>query len=149
MKTILALDLGTKLGWAIRRSHQDIFYGVVDLSPSKCLPRAYRFAIFQQWLDRFFVDVIVYKDVKRHKGTYAAHMWGALEGILLAHCVNKKIAAHALGVGEVKRHATGKGNAGKDAVIAAMVARGFKPQDDNDADALALLFAYLDKEESA
>ena len=33
-------------------------------------------------------------------------------------------------------------------VIAAMRARGFEPEDDNDADALALLFAYLEKEES-
>ena len=42
-------------------------------------------------------------------------------------------------VGTIKRHATGKGNAGKDEVIAAMRARGFAPADDNEADALALL----------
>ena len=42
-------------------------------------------------------------------------------------------------VGVIKRFATGKGNAGKDAVIAAMRARGFSPADDNEADALALL----------
>ena len=34
---------------------------------------------------------------------------------------------------------TGKGNADKAAVIAAMRARGFRPADDNEADALALL----------
>ena len=42
-------------------------------------------------------------------------------------------------VGTIKRFASGKGNAGKDAVIAAMRARGFAPSDDNEADALALL----------
>lgn len=41
-------------------------------------------------------------------------------------------------VGTIKRFASGKGNAGKDAVIAAMRARGFAPSDDNEADALAL-----------
>ena len=39
----------------------------------------------------------------------------------------------------IKRHATGKGNASKDMVIASMRARGHTPADDNEADALALL----------
>jgi hypothetical protein len=38
-----------------------------------------------------------------------------------------------------KRHITGKGNATKEEVIAAVRAKGFSPVDDNDADALALL----------
>ena len=42
-------------------------------------------------------------------------------------------------VATIKKHATGKGNAGKDLVIAAMRARGFDPGDDNEADALAIL----------
>jgi Holliday junction resolvasome RuvABC endonuclease subunit len=42
-------------------------------------------------------------------------------------------------VGTIKRHATGRGNADKDAVIAAVRALGFDPVDDNEADALALL----------
>jgi hypothetical protein len=42
-------------------------------------------------------------------------------------------------VGTIKKHATGKGNAGKDAVIAAVRAWSFDPVDDNEADALALL----------
>jgi Holliday junction resolvasome RuvABC endonuclease subunit len=42
-------------------------------------------------------------------------------------------------VGTIKKHATGKGNAGKQAVIAAMQAKGYHPKDDNEADALALL----------
>lgn len=37
------------------------------------------------------------------------------------------------------KHATGQGNANKDAMIEAVKARGFKPQDDNEADAIALL----------
>jgi hypothetical protein len=42
-------------------------------------------------------------------------------------------------VGTIKRHIAGKGNADKAAVIAAVKALGFDPQDDNEADALALL----------
>jgi Holliday junction resolvasome RuvABC endonuclease subunit len=42
-------------------------------------------------------------------------------------------------VGTIKRHVAGKGNADKEAVIAAVRTRGFDPKDDNEADALALL----------
>ena len=42
-------------------------------------------------------------------------------------------------VGTIKRHLTGKGNAPKEAMIAATRARGFSPADDNEADAIALL----------
>jgi hypothetical protein len=39
----------------------------------------------------------------------------------------------------IKRHATAKGNAPKEAMIAAARARGFSPVDDNGADAIAIL----------
>jgi Holliday junction resolvasome RuvABC endonuclease subunit len=47
-------------------------------------------------------------------------------------------------VGTWKRHACGKGNADKQAVIAAMRARGFEPADDNEADAIAILLWALE-----
>jgi hypothetical protein len=47
-------------------------------------------------------------------------------------------------VGTMKRHATGKGAAGKHEVIAAVRARGFRPSDDNEADALAILYWAID-----
>ena len=47
-------------------------------------------------------------------------------------------------VGTIKRFATGRGNADRSAVIAAMRARGFAPADDNEADALALLLWATD-----
>ncbi len=49
-------------------------------------------------------------------------------------------------VGTIKRHATGKGNASKGDVIAAMRARGYAVRDDNEADALALLHWALAQE---
>ena len=42
-------------------------------------------------------------------------------------------------VGTIKRHITGRGNADKAAVIAAVRARGYSPSDDNEADAIAIL----------
>jgi Holliday junction resolvasome RuvABC endonuclease subunit len=39
----------------------------------------------------------------------------------------------------IKQFATGKGNVSKLAMIQAIKAKGFKPEDDNQADAIALL----------
>ena len=50
-----------------------------------------------------------------------------------------KIPYEGVPVGTIKRHITGKGNATKEEVIAAVRAKGLSPVDDNDADALALL----------
>ena len=47
-------------------------------------------------------------------------------------------------VGTIKRHATGKGNAPKVAMIAAARGRGYSPADDNEADAIALLLWALE-----
>ena len=46
-------------------------------------------------------------------------------------------------VGTIKRFITGKGNADKQAVIAAVKERGFSPADDNEADAIAILLWAL------
>ena len=50
-------------------------------------------------------------------------------------------------VGTIKKHATGKGNAGKGDVIASVTARGHAPVDDNEADALALLHWAIETQE--
>ncbi|HIJ83048.1 MAG: plasmid and phage replicative helicase / plasmid and phage DNA primase [Magnetococcales bacterium] len=49
----------------------------------------------------------------------------------------------------IKRHATGKGNANKTAMIAAMQAKGYHPGDDNEADALAILHWAITQQKAA
>ncbi len=48
-------------------------------------------------------------------------------------------------VGTIKRHGTGHGRTSKQAMIAAIRARGFSPADDNEADAIALLLWAIEK----
>jgi crossover junction endodeoxyribonuclease RuvC len=60
-------------------------------------------------------------------------------GHLTAWAEANTIAYRGVPVATIKRHVTGKGNADKDAVIAAVRDLGFDPADDNEADALALL----------
>ena len=82
--------------------------------------------------------------MRRHAGTAAAHVYGGFLAHLTAWCEAAAIPYQGVPVGTIKRFATGKGNAGKEAVIAAMRARGFAPADDNEADALALLLWAID-----
>jgi Holliday junction resolvasome RuvABC endonuclease subunit len=58
----------------------------------------------------------------------------------------KLIPYQGVSVGAIKRHATGKGNADKQAVIAAIKSRGFTPADDNEADAIAILLWAIETE---
>ena len=47
--------------------------------------------------------------------------------------------SHKQSVRVGRGHASGKGNADKAAMVAAVRARGFSPADDNEADAIAIL----------
>jgi len=99
---------------------------------------------FATWLGELHVSagplaIVYFEEVRAHKGTAAAHTYGAFLGQLSAWCEANRVAYAGVPVATIKKHATGKGNAGKDLVIAAMRARGFDPGDDNEADALAIL----------
>ena len=82
-------------------------------------------------------------DPKAMKMDQAETQVEQLDGGYLAHvtawCEHHQIPYEAVPVGTIKRHATGKGNANKAAVIEAIRARGFNPTDDNEADAIAIL----------
>jgi Holliday junction resolvasome RuvABC endonuclease subunit len=77
--------------------------------------------------------------VHRHLGVDAAHADGGLLAQLTAWCEHYAIPYQGVPVGTIKKHATGRGNANKAAMVAAMWAKGYPVTDDNEADALALL----------
>ena len=79
------------------------------------------------------------KKSRRHLSTDAAHVHGGLLATLTAWCEQNAIAYQGVPVGTIKRFIAGKGNADKQAVIAAVRERGFSPADDNEADAIAIL----------
>jgi Holliday junction resolvasome RuvABC endonuclease subunit len=85
------------------------------------------------------IDAIYFEEVRAHAGTDAAHIYGGFLATLTSCCEQRGVAYQGVPVGTIKRHVTGKGNADKAAVIAAIRARGFDPADDNEADALAIL----------
>lgn len=142
---VLALDLGTTTGWAMCVSDGAIVSGTVSFRPSRYDGGGIRYLRFRGWLDRLASDAgglaaIYFEEVRRHIGTDAAHLYGGFLATLTAWCELRSIAYQGVPVGTVKRHVAGKGNADKAAVMAAIRARGFAPADDNEADALAILF---------
>lgn len=150
-RAVLALDLGTTTGWALRSGDGAITSGIMTFRPSRFEGGGMRFLRFRAWLTEVThlageLSQIAFEEVRAHAGTDAAHLYGGFLAHLSAWCEERDIAYQGVPVGTVKRYATGKGNADKAAMIAAMRARGFAPADDNEADALALLLWATDAE---
>jgi len=150
-KTVLALDLGTTTGWALRGYDGLISSGTVSFKPSRFDGGGMRYLRFQNWLsemDRLVgpVATIHYEEVRRHIGTDAAHVFGGLMAVLTAWAEMRGVPYQGVPVGTIKKHATGKGNASKAMMIDAARARGFSPKDDNEADAIAILFWAIETE---
>jgi Holliday junction resolvasome RuvABC endonuclease subunit len=141
---VLALDLGTTTGFALRTRDDHITSGTITFKSSRFEGGGMRYLRFRHWLDEVSklagpIDRICFEEVRRHAGTDAAHVYAGFLATLTTWCEQANIPYQGVPVGTIKRFATGKGNADKAAVIAAMQARGFHPADDNEADALALL----------
>jgi Holliday junction resolvasome RuvABC endonuclease subunit len=118
---ILAIDPGTHCGWACRDG-DSLVSGVWELKPNSYEGGGMRYLRLWRLLTTVgAVDQVAYELVRRHLGSDAAHVYGGITGILTAWCEKQapKIPYAAIPVGTIKKHATGKGNAGKPAMLAA------------------------------
>lgn len=152
--TLLALDLGTKLGWAVAFGPGDILSGTMDFKVKKYEGGGMMWVRFRTWLNEMAdrhgpIERVCFEAVRRHIGTDAAHIYGGFLSQLTAWCEKRAIPYEGIAVATIKKHATGKGNAGKPQMIAAMVAKGFAPKDDNEADALAILRLVMGEKAAA
>jgi hypothetical protein len=146
---VLALELGTTTGWALCATGGAITSGTVVFRPIRFEGGGMRYLRFRGWLAEASelsggFARIVFEVVRAHAGTDAAHLYGGFLAHLSAWCEERTVPYEGVPVGTINRFATGKGNADKAAVIAAMRARGFAPADDNEADAIALLLWATD-----
>jgi Holliday junction resolvasome RuvABC endonuclease subunit len=142
--SILALDLGSTTGWVVRTSRCRILHGTAEFRPTRFEGGGMRYLRFGKWLDQTLditggIDAVYFEEVRRHIGTDAGHVFGGFLATLTAWCERQSIPYQGVAVGTIKRFATGKGNADKAAMIAAVRKRGFEPADDNEADAIAIL----------
>lgn len=141
---ILALDLGTRTGYAIFCDGQIKTSGTKKLSKKTF---GSRFSEFRCWLIETIcknqIDVVCFERVYRHAGTEAAHVYGGFMYTLAAVCDELSVSCEGFSVGSIKKFMTGKGNANKEEMIAAAIRQGLNPSDDNEADALAILLLSI------
>lgn len=146
-KSILALDLGSIMGWATPQAS-----GTVEFKNGRFEGGGMRFLKFRNWLSGILetlggveaLEAIYFEEVANHNGVAAAHCYGGFMGHLTAFCEEKGIPYSGVPVGTIKKFATGKGNANKKMMIEAAIQLGYSPADDNEADAIHLLRYVLD-----
>lgn len=146
MTTTLTLDLASTTGWAIR--HQGhIESGTWDITPRRGDSPGMRYVNLRTRLNTMLVAFpdlrIVYYEQAHHRGGAATEYAIGCITLVQAWCAEHGIEHGARHTATIKRSATGKGNAGKGEVIEAMRRAGHKPADDNEADALALMYLVV------
>jgi Holliday junction resolvasome RuvABC endonuclease subunit len=141
---ILALDLGTKTGWAIGPS---VVSGTWTNKAGRYDGGGMRYLRFRAWLTEVKaqaggLDAVYFEEVRNHAGTDAAHVYGGFLAHLTAWCEEQvpKLPYQGVPVGTIKKHVTGKGNASKGQMIEWATSHLGRPVgDDNEADAVAIL----------
>ncbi len=143
---LLALDLGSHTGFALTPNspkRSALIIGTWEFKNSRHEGGGSRYLRFRQKLLETHksepITRVFYEEVRRHAGTDASHVYGGLLGILTAFCEEFGIPYEGVPVGTIKKFWTGKGNADKAAMVAKAVERGHEVDNDNEADALALL----------
>jgi len=148
MKAILALDLATQTGWAYSSAGL-VTSGSEGFMPRKNEGKGQRFLKFRSWLrDQIEIvkpELVVFEEVMRWSSGAAAKCYCGLLAIMMTECEAKEIRYEGVHVGTIKKSATKNGSATKEQMIQAARARGYKPQDDNEADAIHILHFFLDQ----
>jgi len=142
---ILALDLGTQCGYALRDGDR-VVSGSKSFHVKQLQHPGARFAKFRAWLtkmkaERPEISHVVYEVVMGHGPgqVFAAHAFGGFQAVLQEFCYYNSMTFEHFGVSTIKKQFAGSGRAQKCDVIAQCRALGFLPADDNEADAIALL----------
>lgn len=140
---VLALDPATTTGWA----HSSGASGVWDFSIRRDESRGMRLIRFNKKLHEIYesvgIDLLAYEAARNAgpKMQGALVVQSELQGVLKLFCEKKRIDYIGLSPSEIKKHATGKGNANKEAMVEAASGKfiGTDILDDNHADALHIL----------
>lgn len=133
---LLALDIATKTGWCTSTTS-----GVWDLKPNRGESDGMRVVRFKSKVRELVslegIGIVAYE---RPAGMHKSSIMVASEmiGVLKDLSVDMGFELACYSATEIKKFATGKGNANKDAMVQAAIDLGFSPADDNQADAIHL-----------
>jgi len=139
---ILALDLATKTGWATNAHGKRS--GTVEFPVKRGESPGMRFLRCRAWLCETLkllggeIDIIVYEQA-HHRGGAATSVAIGLITEVQAFAAEHGIELMNAHASTLKKFATGNGRASKTDMISAAKAKGWNPEDDNEADAAMLL----------
>ena len=148
---ILALDIATKTGYACRYDSPTlanrIISGVQVFDVKRGESPGVRFFRCRAWLnemnDLVKPDIISYEQA-HHRGGAATACGVGLVTVVLEFAALHKIEVISVHSATLKKWATGNGRASKDQMVEAAIRKGHQPQDDNEADALLLLYYTIE-----
>ena len=176
-KCILAIDPGISCGYAMAyvdawlgpNSTDDLRWergtklpkidpnlaGIWDLKQKRFEGAGMRLVRLRSFLTSVSPDLVAYEELgaMRQKSSAAAEVRNEIIGVIKCFCESLSIPYTAFSVSEIKREATGKGNAGKEAMVQAAINEFGasltvkdceKTGDDDIADALWILKLTLD-----
>lgn len=169
MLSVLALDLATSTGWALRDRDGNVTSGVQRFDLARGESPGMRFLRFRRWLleikglavgcscrvgghCRCHPAVIAFERA-HHRGGAATQLAAGLQAIVLEEAARVESETLPVHTATLKKHATGKGNAKKPDMVKAALDRWSKhvgPRDasgigEDEADALCVLAWALDE----
>ena len=133
---ILALDIATTTGWKTETAS-----GVWKLRQKKDDSTGMKLVRLKSYLKELIelehIELVAYE---RPAGMFKSAIISESEliGVVLLLCEELSLQCTAYSPTEIKKFATGKGNAKKIDMIAKAVELGYNPADDNEADAIHL-----------
>jgi Holliday junction resolvasome RuvABC endonuclease subunit len=149
---ILALDLGSHTGWALKRGDV-VESGVQKFDLRRGESRGMRYIRFNAWLQEMlapktasYPDLVIY-EMAHHRGGAATEVLLGMVTRVMEQCAEREINCTDVHSGTLKKHATGKGNADKEQMKVALMKKMSRPgsmevigaMDDNEVDALWIL----------
>jgi len=141
--TIIALDLGRQTGWAVLQNEiitlgTEKFPNVRGESPGMLYLR------FGGWLEKMHkimmgkLALVIYEQA-HHRGGAATQVGVGLQTKVMEFCAKYEIECMTVHSATLKKFSTGHGAASKETMVEAVLAKGYKPANDDEADAFLML----------
>ena len=148
---ILAIDAATVTGWALGHTSARPRLETLDMSSFKDRGRGYRFELMRVWLnkmlDKHNVDLIAFEApiLTKFSNINMTRNQQGLTAIIESVAVCRKIEYIDFPPASVKKALSFTGRAKKDQMMRAAKGRGFKPMNDNEADAAGVWLCALEQ----
>ena len=152
MNNVLGFDLGSKCGWAFSAAAgAPVHSGLLNTTPTRFESQGMRAIKFERGINALIATwepkIVAFERVHRHSSTIAGQVWGMYSSLLMKVCDECGVPYEGYSVQEIKKYATGRGNANKELMIKAATRR-WPDQDiltDDVADALHIMALGLSK----